>query len=132
MKIELLNEVNGSELNQDELLSYISQIVLARTDKEISKRHKILETGKKNLKSLREQLNNSKNISNKIEKDYAYAVQLGKVISLINALKKEGVIRGSLRPKIIRLMDEINSMDFHKLRDVEQRFSIYLPDKYSR
>lgn len=132
MKIELLGEINGNELNQEDLLSYISQIVLTKTDKEISKRHKILEVGKKNLKAMREQLNNSKNVSNKIEKDYAYSVQLSKVISLITALKKEGVIRGALRPRIIRLLNEINKMDFHKLREVEEKFSMYLPDKYNR
>jgi hypothetical protein len=132
MKIEIIGEVNGSEINEQELLSYVSQIVLSKVDKTITKKNTLIKLNKQNLIKKKVELKEMKKELDAVEKEYAHAFQLSKVISLLASLKKEGVIRGALKPNIINLLNNIKKLDFYKLRDIEQRLSIHLPDKYSK
>ncbi len=130
MFIQQLDELNSATLDKDEIMNYLSQVVLSKTDEEISRKHLQLEQSKKSLTKVKEQLNRVKNTSTEVSKEYAKEKQLTRILSLIAALKKEGAIRGNLRVKIIKLLNNVHKMDFYELRNIEQEYSIHLPNKY--
>lgn len=132
MLIQQLDEVSSNTVNQDDLMNYLSQVVLSKTDNNISKLNKKYEESKINLVKLKDQLNKIKKTNSEVSNEHAKQKQLSRVISLIMSLKKEGVIRGNLRLKIIKLLSNVYKMDFYQLRDVEQEYSIHLPNKYQQ
>lgn len=130
--LELLSEINGEEINKEDMFNFLSSNIFIKIDNQLNEKAELIKKTEKNLLSTKNKINEMKNLSEKIERDYSYYVQLNRVCSLITALKKEGVVTGSLRIKILKLLDEIYKMDFQKLRDVEQKLSVHLPDKYNK
>ncbi len=130
MFIQQLNEIDAATLDKEDIMKYLSQVVLSKTDEEISKKHEQLEESKMSLTKIKDQLQRMKKTSAEVSKEYAREKQLSRILSLIAALKKEGAIRGNLRVKIIKLLSTVHKMDFYELRNAEQEYSIHLPNKY--
>lgn len=128
MEISIINDLDSSEISYDDLISYLSQVVLCKTDEEIGKYHRELETSKSLLQTLQAQIEKQKKIKDSVTKQLAKEKQLSRVFNLISTLKKEGSIRGQNAVKISNVLNRIEDMEFYELRTLEEKLTLYLPD----
>lgn len=129
MQVEYLNNVNSNEFNYDDLVNYLSQIVLSKTDEEIEKKQFELDKIKASLINKKTEIEALKERNTNLSKELAKEKQLARVLSLVTTLNEEGVIRGKNRAKIDHLLKNIEKLSFFDLRNVEESLSIYIPNK---
>ena len=111
-----------------ELLNYLSQVVLTVVDDQIQKEKDGIEHNKEKLRSKTEYIEKIKQKLDEQTLELSKKQQLKIVLDLIESLSKEGVLVGQNKLKIQKLLDEIEEKDFHTLRSIEQRLSIYRPN----
>ena len=128
MEIEQLNRIHGYDMSHRDLLSYLSQIVLSKTDEEIEIREGEIKIKRQELTESKERLKNIKERLIRISVESKRLGALYRVLKLIDTLKQEGVIIGNNRAKITKLLHDIHEQNFQKLRALEERLSMYLPD----
>jgi Mg/Co/Ni transporter MgtE len=119
--------IDGRNLSTEDLLSYLSQVTLTMTDEETKRKHKLLEGCRDNVSKLRKELKKQKDVQNSLVLEQSRQKQLGRVLSLLDTLKREGVLTGRNAQKISRVLDDIEDKDFRYLRDLEERLAVYLP-----
>ncbi len=131
MVVKLHNEISGSNFNESELMSYLSQVVLNKIDDDVVERNKTLENYKLKLEKSKGRVKEIKKISEELTHTLSKEKALSRVLSLVSTLIKEGVLRGGYRAQVLKVLNEIekNKFDFHGLRNVEEKLSVLLPDK---
>lgn len=127
MLIETTNLVDTENLSNENLLSYLSQVVLCKTDEEMKIREDKIKFLRHEMNEKKKSLRETKNRLIHVYSESKRLDALSDVLELINTLNKEGVLIGKNRVKIFRLLDDINEQSFQKLRTLEERLSIYLP-----
>jgi hypothetical protein len=130
MKISQLDEINGSTFSTKGLLSYLSEIVLSTTDEDIRKKKeslgkekKLIESSKEELRSIKESL-----ITESVKKKRL--ISLYNVLNTIDTLRKEGLLIGSNRAKVSKILQTVKEKDFRELRTLDERLALYLPDNH--
>jgi hypothetical protein len=121
--------VDGSMLEQQDLLSYLSQVVLTMIDDETKRKHATLEEWKVKLGTLRNEVQKEKDILQRNSSELSRQKTIGRILTMINTLKREGVLSGQNGRTILKLLGNIESKDFHALRILEERLAVYLPDR---
>lgn len=111
-----------------ELLNYLSQVVLTVVDDQIQKEKHEIEQDKEKLRSKTESIDIIKQTLDEKTLELSRKQQVKVVLDLIESLSKEGVLVGQNKLKIQKLLNEIEEKDFHMLRAIEQRLSIYRPN----
>ncbi len=132
MKIEFVGLVKDNKALDENLMLYLSQMVLTRTDEKIKKAHHEYTVSKTVLLDTISRIKDIKKSLLDLTKELSRVKTLKRVISLIYTLKKEGVLIGKNRLKILDLLDTLKTKDFSSLRTIEENLSIYLPDHESR
>jgi hypothetical protein len=132
MKITELDVINGELLPLDGLLSYLSQIVISKTDdmiegkqRSLEKARKTLSDSKIRLKTISERLSTISNECKRLEAMY-------NTLQLIDVLKQEGMIIGNNKNKISRLLYKIQDYDFEDLTKLKLRLSTYISDQQNK
>ena len=132
MNITELDTVNGELLPLDGLLSYLSQLVICKTDEKIERKQQSLNKAKEDLsrskdrlKVIRERLGHVSNECKRLEAMY-------EVLQLIDNLKQEGVIIGNNKDKISRLLYKIQDHEIETLKTLKARLSTYLSDQQNK
>ena len=132
MKIEFIGLVKNEKNFDENLMLYLSQIVLTKTNEKIKKSHQEFLESKLVLTESIKGIKGIKNDLLSLTKELSRVKTLKRVISLIYTLKKEGVLIGKKRLTILDLLDTLRMKDFSSLRNIEENLSIYLPDNNSR
>lgn len=129
IKISTIQKQNNTILNTNELLDYLTQIILSKIDIQVQdKQNKLNETKliyneKKNLvkQQKKDLLNKSREIS-KLNK-------ISKILTLITTLREEGRIVGNTRKQIIDLLNKINGLSITQLIKIEEKLIIAIPEE---
>jgi len=118
----------SSTLPLDSLLSYLSQIVLSETDKEIKIKQLELDEKKIQFNNLKENLRVVKNRLVNVSTEENRLNALYKVLRIIRTLKKEGLLVGNNRAKIDKILGNIHDQEEKTLITLLDRLTLYLPD----
>lgn len=132
MKIVTHGEIQGADFSSADLLLCLSQIVVSKTDEEIDKKQILLEQLKNNHRTSLDMLKGKKVELDNLNSEKTRLLQLNRTLSLIETLKKEGRLIGKNLATISRLITDIENYDFAKLRSLEEKLSMYLPESYSK
>ena len=129
MQISQAECIGESDLSQQDLLSYLSQVVLTLIDEEAQRKHETLGEWKNKAQTLKVELTKEKEKLQGYSSELSRQKALGRVLSILKSLKSQGVLSGQNGRKIIKVLETIDSKDFHALRILEERLGAYLPDK---
>ena len=127
MNICLMDEIVTDSLEYQDLVSYLSQIILSKTNEEVEDRHKAylesqrsLSQAKNNLKERREKLLEASRKLSRLR-------ILAGIVSMIDGLKRETVLYGSKKVKILRLLGDLETKSYPQLRSLEEKLRIHIP-----
>lgn len=129
MQISRIEYVSGSDIPTQDLLSYLSQLVMTLIDEEAKTKHKILEDWKNKIQSLKTEFLKERAILQKNSSELSRQKALGRVLSILVSLRKHGTLTGQNGRKISEVLKNIENKDFHSLRNLEERLGAYLPDR---
>lgn len=121
---KLLHEENGSEYSYEELTDHLVQVVVSNTEDEIRNKKLELEKLTAEILTKKKKLKEVSDRNNTYKKELARQKQLGRVISLIATLIREGAIKGKEKIKTINLLKNIDSLNFFELRNKEESLSL--------
>lgn len=133
MDIKIIAEENISNVAEKELLDILTEVVLKKSDEEISKRAQVLRGVKQQTLEKKQLFVEWKKRLKKISSEYSREMQVKRVLSLIETLVQEGVLIGKKRARVREVLHKIYEYDFNTLRNLEEKLVIYLPsDRFSR
>lgn len=128
MKVETKHRMHGESLDKRELLTYLSQVVLAKTDEEIEAASNGAKNAKKQLNEAKKQLKAVKNGMNRLLIEHQrYKIMLS-VLQKIDTLREEGVLVGENKMRVRKLLTGINSKSIRQLKSLEDKLSSYVPE----
>jgi len=131
MEVSVLSD-SDSILSSKELLSYLSEIVLGISDEEVRKRKESLDEKISSLAQKKERLGEVKAEVIKSAVERKRLKSLKRCLDLINILKREGVLRGANQSGLSQILSSIEKKDVQSLNRLEERLTIYLPEKTDR
>jgi len=120
-------ELDNTFLNQEELLSFLSQHVITLVNTQARTVKSEIDSLKDNIKSLGGNLSNKRKILVSLESEVSRQKALKRVLKLISSLQREGVLTGQNKIKISNLLKDIDVKDFSTLRKLEEALVAYLP-----
>lgn len=132
IRIKSYKEAKGnrnSNFDLNDFNNHLSQTILTMIDDEVAVLNKTFEDSKLSLANSKSKLSEIKSKVDVYQKDFAKEKALSRVLSLISTLKQEGKLIGNNRFKVIKMLENVEKYDFHKLRDIEEQLSILLPDR---
>jgi len=132
MDINELDTVNGKLIPLDGLLSYLSQLVICKTDDRIERKQQSLDRAKKDLLESKDRLKTIRERLEHVSKEYKRLEAMYEVLRLIDNLKQEGVIIGNNKNKIARLLYKIQDHEIETLQTLKARLSIYQSDQQNK
>lgn len=122
MNIEFLESTK--ELNYDDLIFYLSEIVLSKVDEEIELKQNQIDKNKKLFNDMKNEIKELQNIHKNVVDELAKEKQKERVLNLVTALRKEGVVRRNDRLKLIDMLNKIDKYSFDDLRELEKKISL--------
>jgi hypothetical protein len=128
MVVESLSPVNGDLISSNDLLEYLSRVILQMTDDQTDTANKELANSKRNLEESKARLESTKDQIVHALKEYKKLTILNSVLSKIEALRKEGVLVGQNRIKILSLLSKVENQSYGQLETLEKKLSIYVPE----
>ena len=131
MTIQELEPISGKELPLENLLSYLSDVVLSKTDIEIKGKKELVIGEKVQLNQILAGIAEKKQKLSTLAKERTRLVALNRVLLLISDLQREGVLVGNNKTRILKVLDAVDTYDFLALRKLEDRLSVYLPENRS-
>ena len=132
MKIETYKVENHYDLSSRDLLNYLSQVILSKTDEKIEIEQTLIKENKEQVQSLRVNLKSKKEMLKKILEEKKRVETTSKVIKIIHTLSQEGGLIGNSRSKLSRTLFSLNDKSYKQLRSLEEKLSMYLPEHYNR
>jgi hypothetical protein len=132
MKITGLESDARLETSTRGLLSYLSEIIMSMTDEDIRNKKELLQESRSAIVKSKDELRNLKEslITESVRKKRL--TSLYNVLNTIDTLRKEGLIIGSNRTKISKILQTVQNKDFRELKSLDERLSLYLPDTHTR
>lgn len=132
MKVRTIDTiVSGTSFSEQDLLSYLSQVVLTMIDEETKKKHMILKGTKQEIFDLQKNLEKEKDQVGFLSSELSKQKALSRVLDVIGTLKREGVMVGQNKAKVYKKLLELDNMNYHELRNLEERLAVQLPEKYN-
>lgn len=127
MKLSQIPRTRGIDISRDDLLSFLSQVVLRVIDDEAKSKNIKLDESRSNMKLLQVELKKQKRVLASITSELSRQKQLHRVLKLLETLRREGALVGQNVKKVDYILETIEEMDFHGLRNLEERLCVYLP-----
>jgi len=131
MKISMIPD-SGGHLSLDELIPQLSEVVLSVSNEEIRSRKESLEEKRSSLAQKKKEMGKVKDEIIKLGAERKRLKALKRCLDLINTLRREGVLRGGNQSGMSQLLREIENKDIQSLNKIEERLTIYLPEKTNR
>lgn len=128
MEINVFEQMSGYDLPKEDLLIYLSQVVLAKTDEEIETANNDLIRSKEHLNESKVALKSVKVRLFNLMGDYERYRVMKEVLKKIDTLRKEGVIVGQNKVKINNILMTIEDQPLRTLKSLEDRLSAYVPE----
>lgn len=128
MKISAKTQMDGESLSQRDLLTYLSQVVLSKTDEEIEMA--ALEAGqaKRDLTEAKKKLKAVKTGMNRLLIEHQRFKIMLSVLQKIDTLRKEGVIVGENKMQVRKILTGIEGKSIRQLKSLEDKLSSYVPE----
>lgn len=132
MIVREISQDFNQDFPMDDLLNYLSEMILSLTDEEI-------ERESSQLNFIKERLNGEKNRMKSVKKELVVAAKeyqrlsvLKSVLTKVDTLRREGILVGDNRNKISELLATISRKSLRHLRSLEDKLSIYVPEISSK
>jgi len=122
LEISSTEKINGEYLNTEELLSYLSQIVMVKKDEDLRKKSEQIKTIKSKIRNDKDKLNQLKIRLKHVHNENNRLSKLHDVLSNIQSLMREGLM-GNNRLKVINLLDNIKDDDIKTLDRINLKLS---------
>ena len=130
MEIDILDRIPENEYDKEMILDVFTEKISEIIDEDIYNIKNKLNEKKESLKKKEINFEEIKRRSDEISKKYSKEKQLSRVLSLLDTLKREGCIRGNNRIIMMKKIEDMMSMNFFNLRELEEFLSQFLPDTY--
>jgi len=114
-------------LGFDELIFYLSQIVLSKTNERIKKKHEEFLESRELLRKSKEELREVRSTLLTYIQEYERIQILHEVVCLIDTLRKEGALLGGDRQKMMNLLGKIKDKDVTSLKSLKNNLLINVP-----
>ena len=128
MNINSYVSVSGRDLSERELLTYLAQTVLSKTDSRIEQANDELTQSKNALQDAKENLKSVKGRLQVLLNDYEKFRIMHEVLKKIDTLKREGILIGANKTKILKIINSIESQSLQTLKSLEDKLSAYVPE----
>lgn len=128
MEINYLTTLSGRDLSEKDLLTYLAQVVLSKTDDEIELANGELISSKNQLSEAKDTLKSVKGRLSVLLNEYKRTQVMYEILKKIDALRKEGVIVGTNTAKISKILTNIENQPLRALRSLEDKLSAYVPE----
>jgi len=128
MEINAMHTIGTKDLPKEDLLTYLSQVVLSKTDEEVKRATDYLNLTKGQLSEAKESLKSVKRRLLVLMEEYDRLRVMHEVLRKIDALRREGVIVGQNKIKINNILMNLEQQPLGTLRSLEDRLSAYVPE----
>lgn len=128
MEINYHTTLGGKDLSEKDLLTYLAQVVLSKTDDEIERENAELTRSKNQLSEAKDTLKSVKGRLSVLLTEYERTRVMYEVLKKIDALRKEGVLVGANVTKISKILTNIENQPLRALRSLEDKLSAYVPE----
>ncbi len=118
---------NIQNLTQEDFFDYLTRIVLFKSDDLIKAKRKEQDDNKQKINSFRNELMNRKRALIGLANDLERKRKMYSVLNKIDSLRKEGVLIGKNKEKIMKILKEIESYSAHNLQKLEDKLDVYAP-----
>ena len=127
MNVNTNAELSENDLDIENLLSYLSQVVLCKTEERTRDEHRKMERYKETISSLKSEVNQRKNEVSKLASELSKEKALSRVLSILETLKREGLWTGKNGEKLSEILISLPNRSFVQLSELAERLSIILP-----
>ena len=128
MKVTARRKMVGESLSQRDLLTYLSQVILSKTDEEIELASGEAAVAKKDLTEARKKLKAVKNGMNRLLIEHQRFKIMLSVLQKIDTLRKEGVIVGENKMQVRKILTGIEGKSIRQLKSLKDKLSSYVPE----
>ena len=132
MIIRQLNEINTSAVRNQDLINFLEEIVLSKTEEEIEKKEKELLETKRTLEKSKNDLKENRNKLIDLTRETSRFQLIGNILSMVEILKREGFVYGETKTKILNLLGKLKGKTFSQLKAIEEQLKIHMPDDFIR
>ena len=129
MKVLNLGYINSGTEDINELYNYLSLIVLSKKDKQVEEQKIKYDSDKTSISEMKRKLSKLAIEYSSNRKESSRLSLIGRILSLVNTLRREGVLIGKRKSEIIKVLNEIETKPISILRDLEEKLVVYLPEK---
>jgi len=117
------------ETHFSDLLDYLCQVVISRTDEIIQQENTEFIETKTNIAASESLMKTYKSDVERLKLGLAKEKKLKEVLSLIGTLEESGSFTvGQSRTKVLKILEEIDEKDYETLKNLEQKLSLYRPE----
>lgn len=127
MKVKILDTMHGNDTSYEDLLSYLSQVVLCKIDERTREENRKLEENKKQILSCKTRIKKRKDSVSKLVSELSRQKALLRVLKMLESLKREGLWTGKNGKKLSEILETVSDRNFQQLTELSERLSIYLP-----
>ena len=128
MQINSYQSIGGNDLSEKDLLSYLAQVVLSKTEEKTERATEELTQSKDQLMEAKDQLKSVKHRLTVLMGEYERIRVMHEALRKIDALRKEGVVIGVNKSKIAKILTNIEDQSLQALRSLEDKLSAYVPE----
>jgi len=129
MLIKTITELEGDKLNQDDLVNSLEEHILKKTNKQIIEKDNILRKEEEARKKKKSLLENKKNEFKSLKEDVLKEEEKREILNTIEVLiKEECLVEVNKRQTINRVLKNLNSFSFSKLKEIKEKLISHLPN----
>jgi len=122
----------NQKISHEELFFHLNQIIVSFSDEELGREKSKTDTKKKTINEMKNTLSSVKAELNKSIHDCEKLQLLKTILTRIDALKREGVLVGKNKAKILEILTTINEKSLKYLKLLENKLVSYVPETSSR
>lgn len=126
MNINSYDSINLN-LGFDDLVFYLSQVVLSKTDEKIKESHQKYIDSKELLDTKQNELKIARSRLLKTIQEYDRIQTLQEVVKLIDTLRREGALLGGDRSKMLNLLSKVKDKDITSLKSLKNNLTVNIP-----
>lgn len=132
MIIRQVDESDPGTLQYEDLLSYLSQVVLSQTDDEIETKHSAYRKSKQDLQYAKGSLDSNRREMLEASKELSKLRVIDEILSIIESLNENGMLYGPRKSKFLALLNDLRTKSFPQLKSLAEKLRIQMPQGISK